>query len=117
MAKQIKKGEIDCTKRIMAVHDAIYILSGRWKISILTSLYYRKMRFMELQREVLGISGKMLSRELKDLEINQLVTRSVLDTQPVTVTYDLTPYGRALEKVINELANWGLEHRKKIFQK
>lgn len=117
MKKQIKKQTIDCTPRIRAVSDAIDILNGRWKISILTSLYYRKMRFMDLLREVSGISGKMLSRELKDLEINELVTRTVLSTQPITVEYELTGYGRTLEKVINELVNWGLEHRRKILRK
>lgn len=74
MAKQIKNGNLDCTKRIMAVHNALYILSGRCKISILTSLYYRKMRFTELQREIAGISGKVLSTELKELELNGLLT-------------------------------------------
>jgi len=75
MAKQIKKGEIDCTNRIMAVQDAIDILNGRWKIFI-TSLHYRKMKFMELQREVASISGKMLSGELQNLEFNKLITRN-----------------------------------------
>ena len=54
------------------------------------------------------------SKELKDLEQNQLVKRTVYDTSPVTVEYSLTPYGKSLEKVIGELRNWGSQHRKRI---
>lgn len=117
MAKHIKNKQIDCTKRVLAALDAMDLLNGRWKVSILMSLYYRDMKFMELQREILGISGKMLSRELKLLETNQLVNRTVMDTQPVTVVYSLTSYGRTLETVINSLADWGAIHRKKVIVK
>ena len=55
--------------------------------------------------------------EHKDLEINQLVTRTVLSTQPITVEYQLTDYGRTLKKIIEHLAEWGVEHRKKIIGK
>lgn len=98
----------------MAVHDAMDILNGRWKISIIAALCHNNMRFSDLRRQVTGISGKMLSRELKDLEVNQLLTRTVLDTQPVTIRYELTEYGHTLTPVINALAAWGLDHRKKI---
>lgn len=117
MPRQIKNKEIDCTKRILAVLDAMDTLNGRWKVSILMSLYYRDMKFMELQREITGISGKMLSRELKVLEANELVRRTVLNTQPITVSYSLTSYGKTLETVINSMADWGIRHRKKIIGK
>jgi DNA-binding HxlR family transcriptional regulator len=101
----------ECSIRIMAIRDALDILSGKWKIPIIGVLGFGKMRFKELQREVNGITGKMLSKELRDLEINKLVTRTVLDTKPVTVEYELTDYGLTLGKVIAELHNWGLQHR------
>jgi DNA-binding HxlR family transcriptional regulator len=69
------------------------------------------MRFGELQRMHDGIPAKTLSKELKDLEQNGLVKRTVLDTMPVTVTYEITPYGRTLEKVLHELLQWGVDHR------
>ena len=75
------------------------------------------MRFSDLQKEIVGVSAKMLSSELKDLEINQLVTRTVLSTQPISVEYELTEYGRTLKKIIENLAEWGIEHRKKIIGK
>ncbi|KRD58877.1 MULTISPECIES: helix-turn-helix domain-containing protein [unclassified Flavobacterium] len=113
----IKEPEHDrkaCNQNIMAVHDAMDILNGRWKISIIASLCFNTLRFTDLLREVEGISGKMLSRELKNLEENQLVTRTVLKTQPITVEYQLTEYGHTLKDVIDSLAKWGVNHRKKI---
>jgi DNA-binding HxlR family transcriptional regulator len=60
------------------------------------------------------ITPKILSKELKELELNEFVERKVYATTPVTVTYELTPYSRSLDKVMNELRNWGMQHRKKI---
>jgi DNA-binding HxlR family transcriptional regulator len=56
----------------------------------------------------------MLSKELHDMEMNQLITRRVLDTKPVTVEYELTEYGRSVEPIINEIANWGMVYRNGI---
>jgi len=102
-------------KEIMAVHDAMDVLNGKWKISIISSIcYYNERRFSDILNDVNGISNKMLSKELKELEVNKLITRTVLDTQPVTVKYNLTEYGRTLQTIINNLAEWGMEHRKVI---
>jgi len=56
----------------------------------------------------------MLSKELKELEVNTLVKRTVYDTIPVSVEYELTPYGTTLDEVIMALRDWGLKHRQKI---
>ncbi|WP_342644401.1 helix-turn-helix domain-containing protein [Mucilaginibacter sp. CSA2-8R] len=102
-------------KEIMAVHDAMDVLSGKWKISIISSIcFYNQRRFSDILNDVNGISNKMLSKELKELELNKLVVRTVLNTQPVTVTYNLTEYGLTLRTIINNLAAWGTEHRKVI---
>lgn len=102
-------------KEIMAVHDAMDVLSGKWKISIISSIcYYNKRRFSDILNDVPGISNKMLSKELKELEINKLIKRTVLETQPISVLYQLTAYGMTLQTIINNLADWGLEHRKVI---
>lgn len=104
-----------CKKHLLSIHDALDILSGKWKIAIIGALIFReKMRFGELLREIDGIGAKMLSKELRDLEINELVIRSVLDTKPVTVEYSLTDYGKTLEEVILVLSGWGMEHRRRI---
>jgi len=106
-----------CNQHMVAVQDAMDILSGKWKIMIIGSLSFGKKRFMELIREVNGIGAKMLSKELKDLEDNELVKRTVYDTKPVTVEYELTEYGHTLTEIIGAIAQWGAEHRKRIFGK
>ena len=104
------------SKQMMALRDALDILNGKWKIAIMCSLNFEKKRFKELQRDVGSITGKMLSKELKELEANELVKRTVFDTKPVSVEYELTGYGRSLEKVIAELICWGESHRKRILR-
>jgi len=102
-------------KEIMAVHDAMDVLNGKWKISIISSIcYYNERRFSDILNDVDGISNKMLSKELKELEANKLIKRTVFDTQPVTIKYNLTEYGRTLQTIISNLAKWGMEHRKVI---
>jgi DNA-binding HxlR family transcriptional regulator len=102
-------------KEMRAVQDSMDVLNGKWKISIISSIcYYNKRRFSDILNDVEGISNKMLSKELKELEINELVKRTVLDTQPITVQYELTDHGKSLQTIINNLTAWGIEHRKKI---
>lgn len=113
-----KEFETDRKREMMAIHDAMDVLSGKWKIYIISSIcHYNKRRFSDILNDVVGISNKMLSKELKELEINQLVKRSVLDTQPVTVQYVLTEHGKTLQTIINNLTQWGIEHRKHIIRK
>lgn len=106
--------EQECTKRLLPVKDALEILSGKWKLQIILSLSFGKKRFKQIQREIPGLTPKMLSKELKELEMNELASRSVYDTQPVTVEYELTPYGKTLKPLIGELHKWGTIHRKRI---
>ena len=120
MAKKVlpKERNIEeCTKAILPVRDALDILSGKWKLPIIISLTFGNKRFSQMAKQIPGITDKMLSKELRDLEINQLVKRTVYDTVPVVVEYSMTPYGKTLEKLIDELQSWGLKHRKKITEK
>jgi len=104
-------------ERLMGMRDAIDVLSGKWKIQLIgTLLFGGKMRFMDLLRQVDGIAAKMLSKELQDLESHQLVKRTVMATKPITVEYEVTPYGRSLETLVIEIAHWGLEHRRKMMR-
>jgi DNA-binding HxlR family transcriptional regulator len=107
--------QTDRKKEMMAVHDAMDVLSGKWKIYIISSIcHYNKRRFSDVLNDVVGISNKMLSKELKELELNKLVKRTVLDTHPVTVQYELTKHGKTLQTIINNLTAWGKEHRKEV---
>jgi DNA-binding HxlR family transcriptional regulator len=105
-------------KQIRAVQDSMDVLSGKWKIAIITSICcYTKRRFSDMLTDVVGISNRMLSKELKELELHQLVKRTVLDTQPITVQYELTEHGKTLKTIIDTLTAWGLEHHQKLFGK
>lgn len=110
----------DCSEhheRILAIQDAMAVLSGKWKIQLLGSLSFKgKQRFTELLKSIRGIRAKMLSKELQELEMNQLVTRTVKQTKPLTVEYEITPYGRTLEKLILEIVSWGMTHRERIMK-
>ena len=75
----------ECTGRLLPVRDALDILNGKWKIPIIVALMFGSKRFKLLHRNIEGITAKMLSKELKDLELNQLVTRTVYDSTPVAV--------------------------------
>lgn len=107
----------DCAHKILAISDTMDILNGKWKMSIVACLCYKPMRYSELLNEVKGISGKVLSRELKDLEINELIDRIVLSTSPVAVEYRITDYGNSLKELTNTIADWGFIHRKRIISK
>ena len=101
---------------MVPVRDALEIFSGKWKIPIITALtFYETCGFKELERIVEGITPKMLSKELKFLETNLLITRKVENTRPVTVSYSITDYGKTCKSVLSELYSWGVGHRRKIF--
>ena len=105
----------ECAQSIRPVRDVLEIISGKWKLPILTALSFGKKRFKELERDIAGITPKMLVKELRDLELNELVARKEIDTNGFSVEYSLTEYGKSLDEVINALRRWGLQHRKKIF--
>lgn len=114
----LNESQQDRKKEMMAIHDAMDVLSGKWKIYIISSIcHYNKRRFSDILNDVVGISNKMLSKELKELETNKLIKRTVLDTHPVTVQYELTKHGLTLQTIINNLTEWGLAHRNEIIGK
>lgn len=105
-----------CKVRMQAIGDAMSLLSGKWKFHILGTLIEgNKLGFMDLLREINGIGPKMLSRELQDLEMNNLISRTVMNTKPITVEYSITEYGKTLSPLINELANWGIGYRQSVY--
>ncbi len=115
MEKLDKSNHSQCTGIIRPVQDALDVLNGKWKLPIIVALLHGYKRFSELSKQVPGITDRMLSKELRDLELNQLVKRSVYDTFPVTVEYTMTEYGETLKDVIGALHIWGENHRRKIF--
>lgn len=108
--------EHNCIDKIRAIGDTMDVLSGKWKLHIIACLCYQDMRYSELLKYIEGISGKMLSAELRDLEMNELIERQVLATSPVSVQYCITQYGKSLSEVTETIANWGINHRKRIIK-
>ncbi|UII25124.1 helix-turn-helix transcriptional regulator [Fulvivirga maritima] len=105
-------------EEMRAIQDSMYVLNGKWKIPILTSIcYYTKRRFSDILNDIDGISNRMLSKELKELELNKLINRTIMDTQPITVVYTLTDHGKTLQTIINHLTAWGKAHKQKIMEK
>jgi len=113
-SKQIVHTSESCRQSIAAVRDTLYVLSGKWKLPIIIALINGPRRFKDLQRQLMDITPKILSKELKELEMNDFVTRTVYDTSPVAVEYELTKYSQTLNPIISEMSNWGMQHRKRI---
>ena len=100
---------------VRAVDDTLDFIRGKWKLHILAALMNGgSKRFSELERTIPNINPRMLSKELRDLELNAMVKRTVYDTIPATVEYEITGYGRSLDKLLLEMRDWGIQHRKKI---
>jgi DNA-binding HxlR family transcriptional regulator len=106
-----------CKHKIRAISDTMYVLGGKWKMHILVALYFGSKRYTDLLEDVEGISGKMLSRELKEMETNLLISRTIMDTRPIAVKYELTAYCEKLVPVISSLADWGSSHRLEIIKR
>jgi len=117
MGDETKYSAEACETHHRAIRDTMDVLSGKWKLRIVGSLSLSKKRFMELRNHIDGIAAKMLSKELQDLEINNLVNRSVINTKPITVEYELTAYGQSLKPIIDEMVIWGMQHRKQLKNK
>lgn len=100
---------------VRGIRDSQDLLSGKWKLLILSVLSFRgETRFLELSRALDGISPKVLSKELKDLEVNNLVDRVIKETRPITVEYKLTDLGNSLLPIIESMANWGRSNRQNL---
>ncbi|UKT63381.1 winged helix-turn-helix transcriptional regulator [Pedobacter mucosus] len=107
--------EATSTKEFDALQDTIYVIGGKWKMPIIFALCIgNHQRFKELERNVTGITARMLSRELKEMELNKLVTRTVYPETPVRIEYEITEYCKTLVPLIQFMIDWGLLHRKKI---
>lgn len=103
-----------CQQKLMITRDTMEVIQGKWRIPIILALTFGNKRFGEIQRDIVDISPKMLSQELKALEENKIITRTLYDSMPVTVEYSLTPLGKSMKKMLDEILNWGTVFRKEI---
>lgn len=114
MEEPDKLNHLECQHRIRPIKDALELLSGKWKLPIILCLWFGDKRFSQVSKDVNGITDRMLSKELRDLEANGLVKRVIHDSYPVVVEYTITEYGKTLKPVIDALGTWGTEHRNRI---
>lgn len=105
-----------CKSYLAAVGDALYTIGGKWKLRIIGALLGGSLRFNELKRMVEGISSRVLSAELKELELNGFIRRTTVDGAQAAVEYELTEYSHTLRDVLSALGTWGMMHREKIKQ-
>jgi DNA-binding HxlR family transcriptional regulator len=103
-----------CKATLNSIADALYVIGGKWKLRIIVALKDGNKRFNELHRVIDGISAKVLSTELKDLELNGFVNRNVFTGTPVIVEYELSKYAETLDEVLNSLSEWGAMHRETV---
>jgi len=116
-SSELKKAKQCAGNYVLAINDTMNVVSSKWKLPIIGTLLFGKKRFKELEREIPKITPRMLSKELRDLEVNGIVTRTVYDSVPVTVEYELTKSGKSLTKVLDVMVEWGLEHRENMLRK
>ena len=89
---------------------AMDFIRGKWKAVLLCHMYEAPKRFLELQRITNGVSHKVLTEKLKELEEDNLIKKIVYDENPPKVEYKLTPMGRELTSSIKEIENWSLKY-------
>ena len=96
------------------VEAAIDVIGGKWKAQILWWLQQRTWRFAELRRQMPGITEKMLTQQLRELEADGIVSRRVFAMVPPKVEYSLTQYGQSLRRALTAICDWGRKHMERI---
>ncbi|MBW4682551.1 MAG: helix-turn-helix transcriptional regulator [Microcoleus vaginatus WJT46-NPBG5] len=97
-------------KPTCAVETALKVIGGRWKVLILRELFQGVKRFGELHRAMHGITQKMLTQQLREMEQDGIVHRQVYLQVPPKVEYSLTPLGESLKPVLNSIHEWGIQY-------
>ena len=101
---------IDCP-----AERAVYFLGGKWKIRILFGLLHRKkMRFGEIKKTLKTITQQMLSKQLKELEVDGIVNRKVIQIMPPNVEYSLTEFGLSVMPILKSFSEWNKKNTRTI---
>ncbi|MFO0547018.1 MAG: helix-turn-helix domain-containing protein [Polyangiaceae bacterium] len=97
-----------------AVEAALFVIGGRWKGVVLFWLIRDKRRFGELRRQLPNCSARVLTLQLRELERDGLIKRTVFAEVPPRVEYELTAFGRSLEPVLMGLKDWGERYARRL---
>lgn len=99
----------DCTPGC-PVEATLEVIGGKWKGVILSHLLHETSRFNELRRLMPEVTQRMLTKQLRELEADNLISRKVYAEVPPKVEYSITDYGKTLSPVIQALRAWGTQH-------
>lgn len=103
-----RENKVSCQNFVYEMDVALEVISGKWKAAILWNIYeHEVIRFNEFLRLTPGITQKMLTQQLRNLEDNNLLQREVFPTMPVTVEYRLTPLAHELIPILESINAWG----------
>ncbi len=109
--------ESSCDEELRAMRDCLFLIGGKWKLLILRYLANRQhleLNFTKILQDIGGISPKVLTKELKDLEQNQLIYRKQNNDKVPKVYYSLSEYGKTVIPLTETIVQWGLDHRTKL---
>jgi len=114
MLKEVLGSPRNQKQEVQALQDTIYVIGGKWKLPIINSLCNGNRRFTDIERSIPGISPRMLSRELKELEANGIIRRTADPDTSGIVEYSVTDYCYSFGDIILEMIKWGKTHRTRI---
>ncbi len=92
------------------VEATLRVIGGRWKVLILRELFRDTRRFCEMHRSIGGITQKMLTQQLREMENDGIILRKVYPQVPPKVEYSLTPLGKSLGRILEDMSAWGVKH-------
>lgn len=104
-AEAEKQNRLTC-----AVEVTLEVIGGRWKVLILRELLQGVKRFGELHRALSGITQKMLTQQLREMEEDGIIHREVYLQVPPKVEYSLKPLGESLKPILDAMHEWGVKH-------
>src|SRR5688572_11193828 len=90
---------------------SLSIIGGRWKPAILCRLSHQKMRYSDLKNSIENISERMLIAQLRELEADHIIKRTVYPVVPPRVEYEMTDLGRTMQPMLRSMSDWGNMHR------
>ncbi len=111
MAEQTEKKKV---LPACPVETTLSLIGDKWKVLILRDLLPGTKRFGELKKSIGGVSQKVLTAQLRDMEENGLVSRKVYPEVPPRVEYSLTELGRSLKPILDAMQDWGNEYKSKF---
>ena len=107
---------LQCKTEVVPIMDAMYVISGKWRIPITIALMEGNRRFSEIMKEVPKIASKVLAQQLKEMELNGFVEKKIYNETTTRIEYELTEYSWSIKPIILTLRDFGIMHREKLRQ-